>query len=35
MIRELAQMAGVDELTVKSTRTESSAINVYKKPEDD
>jgi hypothetical protein len=31
MIPELGQRDGVAELTVKSTKTESSAINVYNK----
>ncbi len=33
MIRELGQSDGVAELTVESTKTESSAINVYNKLE--
>jgi hypothetical protein len=33
MIRELVQSDGVAELTVQSTKTESSAINIYNKPE--
>jgi len=35
MIRELVQTAGVAELTVESTKTESSAMNLYQKPERD
>jgi hypothetical protein len=35
VIRELVQTTGVAELTVESTKTESSAINLYQKPERD
>jgi pyridoxine 5'-phosphate synthase PdxJ len=35
MIRELVQTTGVAELTVESTKTESSAIDLYQKPEGD
>jgi len=33
MIRELMQIDGVTELTLESTKTESSAIIAYQKPE--